>query len=92
MRKAEADKQALQKELDQLKVKYTTLEVTLNNKVKAVMKKLEDCNNKVVKPLLNELKISSEIQIRAKADLDKSTKDLKALGAILRLPAMTAEY
>ena len=65
MHKAEADNQALQKELDQLKVKYTTLEaleVTLKNKVKAQskasMKKLEDCNNNVVKPLLNELKIS----------------------------------
>ena len=64
----------------------------MNKKVKAVMKKLEDCNNKVVIPLVNELKISSEMQIRAKADLDKSIKDLKALGTILRLPAMTAEY
>ena len=92
MYKAEADKEALQKELDQLKAKYNTLEINTNDKVKAVMKKLKDCNNKVINPLINELKISSEIQIRAKADLDKNLKDLKAMGAILRLPAMTAEF
>ena len=92
MYKAEADKRALQKELDQLKVKYSTLEKTLNDKVKAVMKKLKDCNSKVINPLMNELKISTEIQIRAKADLDKNIKEIKAMSAILRLPAMTAEF
>ena len=92
MHKAEADKQDLQKELDQLKAKYTAMETTLNGKVKVVMKKLKDCNNKVINPLKNEMKISTEIQIRAKADLDKNIKDLKAMGAVLRLPAMTAEF
>ena len=32
------EKQALQKELDQLKAKYSSLETTLNGKLKAVMR------------------------------------------------------
>ena len=46
------------------------------------MGKLKDQNNKVIKPLLKELKVNAELYKRTKAEL-------KAMTAIIRLPAMT---
>ena len=72
-----------------LKLKFEAHEKESRKKVQEVMQKLKDQSEKVVKPLIQELKISSELQIRAKKDLDKNIKDMKSLSSILRLPAMT---
>lgn len=61
-------------------------------KVNELMGKLQDQNNKVIKPLLKELKVNAELYKRTKADLDGTVKELKALSAIIRLPAMTDQF
>ena len=46
----------------------------------------------IITPLQRELKVNMEVQKRLKADLDRSVKELKAMSAVLRLPAMTAQF
>ena len=82
-------KETIQKEYSELQKKFEAHEKETRKKIKAVIQKLKYQNDKVVQPLIQELKISSEIQIRAKKDLDNNIEDLKALSAILRLPALT---
>lgn len=56
------------------------------------MKKLKNQNDKVIIPLVKEVKVNTVIHNRVKADLERTVKQLKEMTAILRLPAMTAKY
>lgn len=60
--------------------------------ISTLMQKLKDQNDKVIIPLVKEVKVITEVHNRVKADLERAVKQLKAMTAVLRLPAMTSKY
>lgn len=86
------ERELLESEHDELKDKFGLLEDETSKKVDEVMKKLKDQHNKVINPLVKELKVSTELQNRLKADLDRNLKEMKEMSAILRIPTLTAEF
>lgn len=54
--------------------------------------KMKEQQDKVVSPLITELKVCEKINQEALAQYDKTIMELKAIYNVIRIPAMTREY
>ena len=61
----------------------------IKSKLKATKFFLVKSTNEVVKPLMQEIKLTQELNQRYKSQYEKNFKDLRILHAIMRLPRMS---
>ena len=64
----------------------------LSTKLKTTQRYLIKTNNKVVKPLMHEIKLVEELKQRYKTQYEKNFEDLRILNAIMRLPRMSDQF
>jgi len=64
----------------------------LRGELNATKKQIEVQKEKLIKPLIFELKVCEEITNRAKAEYDKNLKELKMLNTIVRIPHMCEQF
>ena len=77
---------------EDLKKKHNEMVPKAKRKVKEIGEKLKMQQEKVVKPLIRELKINEELTRRLKEQYDKNLREFKALSTIMRIPNMTSDF
>ena len=61
-------------------------------KMKQMFEKIKMQQEKIIKPMLVEIKVKDTIIEQLKSDQAKNARDLKLFNAIIRLPRMTMEF
>ena len=89
----------LKKKHEKLVKEHDTYKSKVENKIGKSKKKIEQLFEKLkkqqdecVKPLIQEMKISSELLDRQNKQIDQNKKDIKMLHSILRMPAMCDQF
>ena len=86
------DKASLQIKYDDLRKKYNSVHSKAQVKIDEIGKKLKMQQSKVVKPLIQEMKVNEELTSRLKTQFDQNIQLLQKLSAIIRIPTMTNEF
>ena len=58
----------------------------------SLQQRIVKLHNQVIKPLLFEIKVSEQLNLRLRAEYDNCAKEVKMLNTTLRIPTMSQEF